>query len=50
MKLWSDAWTNGDRIPQRYAAGRPDGSGGASFGDLVEGVKAAVPGAGMKSP
>ncbi len=33
MKLWSDSWTNGDRIPQRYAAGRPDGQGGAVFGD-----------------
>jgi len=33
MKLWSDSWTSGDRIPARYAAGRPDGQGGASFGD-----------------
>ncbi len=33
MKLWSDSWTNGDRIPARYAAGRPDGRGGAVFGD-----------------
>lgn len=33
MKLWSDSWTNGDRIPPRYAAGRPDGVGGAAFGD-----------------
>jgi len=33
MKLWSDSWTNGDRIPVRYAAGRPDGAGGATFGD-----------------
>ena len=33
MKLWSESWTNGDRIPQRYAAGRPDGKGGASFSD-----------------
>lgn len=33
MKLWSDSWTNGDRIPARYAAGRPDGAGGAAFGD-----------------
>ena len=29
MKLWSDSWTNGDRIPERYAAGKPDGMGGA---------------------
>ncbi len=33
MKLWSDSWTNGDRIPTRYAAGRPDGAGGATFSD-----------------
>lgn len=33
MKLWSDSWTSGDRIPARYAAGRPDGAGGATFGD-----------------
>ena len=33
MKLWSDSWTNGDRIPTRYAAGRPDGAGGAVFSD-----------------
>ena len=33
MKLWSDSWTNGDRIPARYAAGQPDGAGGATFSD-----------------
>ncbi len=33
MKLWSNSWTNGDRIPARYAAGRPDGQGGATFSD-----------------
>jgi Raf kinase inhibitor-like YbhB/YbcL family protein len=33
MKLWSDSWTNGDRIPTRYAAGRPDGLGQATFSD-----------------
>jgi Raf kinase inhibitor-like YbhB/YbcL family protein len=33
MKLWSDSWTNGDRIPARHAAGKPDGSGGATFSD-----------------
>jgi phosphatidylethanolamine-binding protein (PEBP) family uncharacterized protein len=33
MKLWSDSWTNGDRIPARYAAGRADGQGGATFSD-----------------
>ena len=35
MKLWSDSWTNGDRIPSRYAAGRPDDAGGAIFSDNV---------------
>ena len=37
MKLWSDSWTNGDRIPARYAAGKPDGGvgdeGGTAFSD-----------------
>jgi hypothetical protein len=33
MKLWSESWTNGDRIPARYAAGRPDGAGAATFSD-----------------
>ena len=33
MKLWSYSWTNGDRIPPRYAAGKPDGAGGAAFSD-----------------
>lgn len=33
MKLWSESWTNGDRIPPRYAAGRLDGDGRATFGD-----------------
>ena len=33
MKLWSDGWANGDRIPARFAAGQPDGSGGATFSD-----------------
>ena len=33
MKLWSDSWTNGDRIPTRYAAGQPDGAGAAQFSD-----------------
>jgi hypothetical protein len=28
MELWSESWTNGDRIPERFAAGRllPDGT------------------------
>jgi Raf kinase inhibitor-like YbhB/YbcL family protein len=33
MKLWSDSWINGDRIPARYAAGRLDGSAGVGFSD-----------------
>lgn len=33
MKLWSESWTNGDRIPPRYAAGRLDGEGRPAFGD-----------------
>ena len=33
MKLWSDHWINGDPIPPRYAAGKPDGSGQATFSD-----------------
>jgi Raf kinase inhibitor-like YbhB/YbcL family protein len=31
MKLWSDSWTNGDRIAAKYAAGRLDESGGVGF-------------------
>jgi Raf kinase inhibitor-like YbhB/YbcL family protein len=33
MKLWSDSWTNGDRIPARHAAGRLDAAGGVGFSD-----------------
>jgi len=33
MKLWSDSWTNGDRIPARYAAGRIEPGGGVGFSD-----------------
>jgi phosphatidylethanolamine-binding protein (PEBP) family uncharacterized protein len=33
MKLWSDSWTNGDRIPARYCAGRLDAGGGVAFSD-----------------
>jgi Raf kinase inhibitor-like YbhB/YbcL family protein len=35
MRLWSNSWTNGDRIPERYAAGKPDGQGGATFSDNI---------------
>ncbi|WP_127995623.1 YbhB/YbcL family Raf kinase inhibitor-like protein [Piscinibacter defluvii] len=33
MRLWSESWVNGDRIPVRCAAGKPDGAGGATFSD-----------------
>ena len=32
MKFWSDAWSNGEAIPERYAAGRLT-SGGVGFAD-----------------
>jgi Raf kinase inhibitor-like YbhB/YbcL family protein len=35
MKLWSDSWINGERIPAKYAAGKPDGAGGATFSDNI---------------
>ncbi len=33
MKLWSDSWVNGERIPLRFAAGKPDVASGVSFSD-----------------
>lgn len=33
MKLWSESWTNGDRIPPRYACGRLDAQAGVAFSD-----------------
>jgi Raf kinase inhibitor-like YbhB/YbcL family protein len=33
MKIWSDSWVNGERIPSRFAAGQPDGQGGAVFAE-----------------
>ena len=33
MKLWSHSWIDGERIPAKYAAGKPDGSGGVTFSD-----------------
>ena len=30
MKLWSDSWPNGERIPARFACGRLDGADGTS--------------------
>ena len=32
MKLWSDSWINGERIPTRFAAGKPDANG-VTFSD-----------------
>src|SRR5690349_335061 len=33
MKLWSDSWINGERIPARYAAGKLDAQGAPTFAD-----------------
>ena len=33
MKLWSNSWANGDRIDERYAAGRLEGASGVGFSD-----------------
>jgi Raf kinase inhibitor-like YbhB/YbcL family protein len=33
MKLWSDSWINGERIPARFAAGKPDAQAGVTFSD-----------------
>lgn len=35
MKLWSDNWTDGDRIPARYAAGKLGADGKPTFSDNV---------------
>jgi phosphatidylethanolamine-binding protein (PEBP) family uncharacterized protein len=35
MKLESRSWGNGERIPPRFAAGRPDGAGHAVFSDNI---------------
>jgi Raf kinase inhibitor-like YbhB/YbcL family protein len=35
MKLWSDSFINGERIPTVYAAGRPDVAQGVTFSDNV---------------
>ena len=35
MKLWSDSWVNGERIPVRHAAGRLDTPEGVTFADNV---------------
>ena len=33
MKLWSDSWINGERIPSKYAAGKLDAGGTPTFSD-----------------
>jgi len=33
MRLWSTSWSNGDRIPARYAAGKLDAAGQPTFSD-----------------
>ena len=35
MKLWSDSWPNGERIPPKYACGRLDGASSTTFSDNV---------------
>ena len=35
MKLWSDGWTNGERIPARYAAGRLSDAGEVQASDNI---------------
>ena len=35
MKLSSNSWSEGQRIPARHAAGKPDGQGGVTFSDNV---------------
>ncbi len=35
MKLWSESWINGERIPTKYAAGKPDVAKGVTFSDNI---------------
>jgi Raf kinase inhibitor-like YbhB/YbcL family protein len=35
MKLWSDSWINGERIPTLFAAGKLDAQGGPTFSDNI---------------
>src|SRR4029079_4142180 len=35
MKLWSDSWLNGERIPPKYACGRREGGSATTFSDNV---------------
>ena len=52
MKLWSPAWSNGEPLPERFAAGRLADDGSVQFadnlspplawGDLPEGTRSLV--------
>ena len=33
MNLWSESWINGERIPTKFACGRPEPAGGVTFSD-----------------
>src|SRR5262245_7188413 len=33
LKLWSDNWSDGDRIPSKHAAGKLASEGGVTFSD-----------------
>ena len=33
MKIWSNSWSNGERIPSKFAAGRPAPAGGVEQSD-----------------
>jgi len=35
MRLWSDSFANGERIPAKYACGRLDDAAGTAFSDNV---------------
>ena len=35
MRLWSDSWIDGERIPARHAAGKVEPTGGVAFSDNV---------------
>ena len=35
MKLWSDSWVDGERIPAKFGCGRIDPAGGVTFSDNV---------------
>jgi Raf kinase inhibitor-like YbhB/YbcL family protein len=33
MRLWSDSWSNGERIPPKYACGKLEGASATTFSD-----------------